>query len=97
MAGVWRRPKTREQVSREADEALRKQCLTWAFQTRDFRDVPHMDVVNVAQGYYDFIRSTPARQAQLAWWEARQRATNPEQLQPGAVHSTAPPPKPKPL
>lgn len=38
------------------DEELRRQCLVWAFQTREFCDVPHMQVVEVAQGYYDFIK-----------------------------------------
>ena len=42
------------------DEALRKQCLTWAFQTRDLMDVPHMQVVNVAEAYYRFIRPPAA-------------------------------------
>ncbi|WP_157970843.1 hypothetical protein [Pseudogemmobacter bohemicus] len=39
----------------QADQALRRQCLVWAFQTRELRDLPHMHVINVAQSYYDFI------------------------------------------
>lgn len=33
------------------DEELRRQCLVWAFQTRDLMDVPHTQVVNVAATY----------------------------------------------
>ena len=43
-------------VSPAADEDLRRQWLLWAFQTREFHDVPHMHVVDLAQGYYDFIK-----------------------------------------
>lgn len=44
-----------------ADQELRRQCLVWAFQTRDFCDVAHMHVVNVAQAYYDFITTSVDR------------------------------------
>lgn len=56
-----------------ADQKLRRQCLVWAFQTRDFSDVPHMNVVNVAQAYYDFICHTPARQHDETWQASHSR------------------------
>ncbi|MCO8146853.1 hypothetical protein NHN26_16740 [Rhodovulum tesquicola] len=34
---------------------LRRQCLQWAFQTREFTDKPHTDVLDVAKGYYAFV------------------------------------------
>lgn len=48
-------------------ELLRKQCLEWGFQRRDLMKVPHMEVVNVAREYYDFIRNTQARQDRVAY------------------------------
>lgn len=50
-------------VALTADQELRRQCLVWAFQTREFRDVPHMHVVNVAQDYHDFIKGAARRAA----------------------------------
>lgn len=85
MGGVWRTPKLRclrEQKAEEPparapgalteDEELRRQCLEWAFQRRDLMKVPHMEVVNVAQEYYDFVRNTEALQDQVAWERGRQ-------------------------
>ncbi|WP_413873928.1 hypothetical protein [Albidovulum sp.] len=51
------------------DEGLRRQCLEWAFQ-HTIGPVGHMDVVNVARDYYDFIRNTQPRQDQVAWEQA---------------------------
>lgn len=58
-------------VALSVDQELRRQCLIWAFQTRDFCDVPHMHVVNVAQAYHDFICRTPARLREEAWQESQ--------------------------
>lgn len=58
------------------DELLRRQCLEWAFQTREFSDVPHMRVVQVAREYYDFIRNTDAER-QVRAYQARGAGNDP--------------------
>ena len=71
MGDFWRFPFTRKQAAAERvataedraaedAQALRRQCLEWAFQTREFSDVPHMNVLHVAQSYYDFIKGARA-------------------------------------
>lgn len=92
-----------------SDEALRKQCLIWAFQTRDLMDAPHMQVVNVAEVYYRFIRPG-ATDEQTSFerfksWVLKPGAVYPRgTVQPGVLcdpvaparAASVPAPKPKP-
>lgn len=53
LAGVAVPEPTGAALTVDAD--LRRQCLEWAFQTRDFSDAPHAQVISIAQSYYEFI------------------------------------------
>jgi hypothetical protein len=50
---------------------LRRQCLQWAFQTREFTDKPHTEVLDVAKGYYAFVMGQS-----WAWVDQAPRGTS---------------------
>ncbi|MRH22979.1 hypothetical protein [Rhodovulum strictum] len=56
---------------------LRRQCLEWAFQTREFTDKPQDDVLLVAQNYYAFITGGPFWPVLPGWVHLRARAGEP--------------------
>ena len=50
----------------DEEQMLRKQCLEWAFETRRLREVWHMEVTNVADGYYRWIPALSVKAIKLA-------------------------------